>query len=271
MTTTDKITSALENADADGIAAALSPDVTFHTPILTEDLKGKDLVLRFLGQAAKTFEDLTYFDKAADAERTFLFWRGKVVEREIEGITVIVLGDDGLVEDLTVLLRSWSIVSMFRDTMLIELADAVPESAWTLRDDGAPTPDTSAGVGPAPHRAMAPDVRFHSPMLTKTISGADNVTDIHKLIGGIQGPREYHSRIELDNRAIEFWTCVIDGHPQQGVDVWDFDADGKATDQKVWLRPWPVTTILRDRAMAGGLEILGPDVWLLPAHPIPLS
>jgi hypothetical protein len=55
------------------------------------------------------------------------------------------------------------------------------------------------------------------------------------------------------------------------IDVLEFDGEGLVADQRVWLRPWPVTTVLRDRAMAGGLSILGPDVWTLPAHPIPLA
>jgi hypothetical protein len=108
-------------------------------------------------------------------------------------------------------------------------------------------------------------------MLTKTITGADNVRQIHKLIGGIQGTRTYHARFFSEGRRVECWTCVIDGHPQQGIDDVQIDADGQMTDQKVWLRPWPVTTILRDRAMAGQLPFLGADVWLLPAHPSPLA
>jgi hypothetical protein len=268
---TPAIVGALERGDSDAIASALSPDVTFHTPILTTDLEGRDLTLRFLSQAAQTIDGLTYYDSAADSDRTMLFWRGRVAERDIEGITVIVTDDAELVTDVTVLLRSWTIVALFRDSMLIALADAVPASAWGLQDDKAPTPDTGAGCGPAPTHELAPDVRFHSPMLTRTVSGEENVHAIHRLIGGIQGPREYHARIEQDDRVVEYWTCVIDGHPQQGVDVLDLDDRGRVTDQHVWLRPWPVTTILRDRAMAGQLPFLGPDVWLLPAHPIPLA
>src|ERR1700722_10492245 len=174
-----------------------------------------------------------------------MFWRGQIIERDIEGATIIKTNDDGLVTDLTVLLRSWAVVALFRDAMLIALADAVPASAWQLGTGDDPTPDPDAEAGPSSALPLAPQARFRSPMLTRTITGADNVRQIHKLIGGIQGTRTYHARFASEGRRVEYWTCVIDGHPQQGIDDVQIDADGQLIDQKVWLRPWPVTTILR--------------------------
>ena len=48
-------------------------------------------------------------------------------------------------------------------------------------------------------------------MLTKTARGQQNVEDIHKLIGGIQGPRTYLARITTDQTITEYWNCVIHG------------------------------------------------------------
>jgi hypothetical protein len=42
------------------------------------------------------------------------------------------------------------------------------------------------------------------------------------------------------------------------------------TFQTVWLRPWPVVTILRDSAVAGQLPAPA-DYWLLPAAPSQLA
>jgi hypothetical protein len=271
MSTTQQFTNALEDGDPTAIASALATNVTFHTPILTEDLRGKELTLRFLGQAEQIIDGLDYYDRAGDEDMTIMFWRSSVIERDIEGATVIVLDDDGLVTDLTVLMRSWAAVALFRDAMLLSIADAVPLKAWALQDDHAATPDADAGVGRPSPLPMAQDVRFHSPMLTRTVAGEENVRQVHKLIGGIQGPRMYEARYSSPERVVEYWTCVIEGHSQQGIDIFELDDHGRVTDQRVWLRPWPVTTLLRDRAMARQLPVLGPDVWLLPAHPIPLA
>jgi hypothetical protein len=264
---------AAESRDSAAISALLAGNVTFHTPILTEDLQGKDLTLRFLSAATRIIEDLTYTDEVGDDERTILFWSGFVDQREISGATVLVQDTVGLVSDLTVLLRSWGVVANFRDTMLRALADVVPLSLWQLDKGNSPVPDPDAGVGQRPGGPLplAPDVAFHSPMLTKTSSGQENVEAIHKLIGGIQGVRTYLARFVSERKIVEYWNCVIEGHLQQGIDVFELDAGGQVTNQTVWLRPWPVVTILRDRAIAGQLPALPADYWLLAPAPTHLS
>jgi NADP-dependent 3-hydroxy acid dehydrogenase YdfG len=112
---------------------------------------------------------------------------------------------------------------------------------------------------------LAQDVAFHSPILTKTVYGQENVEAIHQLVDGIQGVRTYIARFTSTKRLVEYWNCAIDGHLQQGIDVFELDDDGTVTEQTVWLRPWPVVTLLRDRAMAGKLSFLTADYWVLPA------
>src|SRR5215471_16461427 len=128
---THRFARAAESGDPAQIAALLADDVTFHTPILTQDLQGKALTLRFLGEATRIITDLTYTSETTDGSRAFLFWKG-------------------LVGDITVLLRSWGVVANFRDTMLRALADAVPLAAWLLDDGKAPAADPDAGVGQRP-------------------------------------------------------------------------------------------------------------------------
>jgi hypothetical protein len=264
---------AAESSDPVAIAALIAEDVTFHTPILTEDLRGKDLTLKFLGEATRIIADLSYTDEVGDDELTILFWDGTVDQREISGATVLVEDEAGLISDITVLLRSWGVVANFRDTMLRALADVVPLPAWLLGKGTVPAPDPDAGVGQRPGGPLplAPDVSFHSPMLTKASSGVDNVEAIHKLIGGIQGVRTYLARFSTQDKIVEYWNCVIEGHPQQGIDVFELDPAGRVANQTVWLRPWPVVTVLRDRSIAGQLPFLPADYWLLAPAPTRLS
>src|SRR5215469_11814409 len=270
---THRFARAAESGDPAQIAALLADDVTFHTPILTQDLQGKALTLRFLGEATRIITDLTYTSETTDGSRAFLFWKGTVGQREISGVTVLADNPDGLIGDITVLLRSWGVVANFRDTLLRALADVVPVASWQLDHGKTPAVDPDAAVGqrPGDPLSLAPDVAFHSPMLTKTARGEQDVRDIHKLIGGIQGPRAYHARITTDNALIEYWTCVIQGHAQQGIDVFELDTQRRVVNQTVWLRPWPVVTVLRDKAIAGQLPSLPADFWLLPAAPSRLS
>src|SRR5215470_5894427 len=75
---THRFARAAESGDPEQIAALLAEDVTFHTPVLTQELQGKDHTLRFLGEATRIIANLTYTDEARDGERTFVFWKGIV-------------------------------------------------------------------------------------------------------------------------------------------------------------------------------------------------
>ena len=156
---THRFARAAESGDPAQIAALLAPDVTFHTPVLTQDLHGRDLTLRFLGEATRIIGDLAYTGEVTDGERAFLFWKGIVDDREISGVTVLADEPGGLIGDITVLLRSWGVVANFRDTMLRALADAVPLEAWQL-DPGI---RVRRGGRPAAGRAAAARARRRVP------------------------------------------------------------------------------------------------------------
>jgi hypothetical protein len=208
---------------------------------------------RFLGEGARIVDHFEYTDEVRNDELTILFWKGILDQREISGATVLADEVGGLIRDITVLQRPWGVAANFRDATLRALADVVPLPAWQLDDDKAPPPDPDAGVGQRPGASLplAPNVAFHGAMLTKTVYGQKNVEAIHKLIDGIQGVRTYLARFTSADRIVEYWNCVIDGHVAQGIDDFKLDDHGRVTDQTVWLRPWPVVTVLRDRAIAG--------------------
>jgi len=255
--------------DGAAMAALFAEDVTYHTPNLTTDLQGKDLTLRYLRAGTGIVDHLEYTEEVGDDERTILFWTGILDQRELSGATVLAGEAGGLVRDITVLQRPWGVAANFRDGILRALGDAVPLPAWQLDDGKAPAPDPDAGEGQRPGGALplAPNVAFHSAVLTQTLYGQEKVEAYQKLIDGIQGARTYLARLTSAGRLVEYWNCVIDGHPQQGIDVFTLDDDGRVTDQTVWLRPWPVVAVLRDRAIAASLPFLSADYWRLPAAP----
>jgi SnoaL-like domain len=266
---THRFAEAAERRDGAAMAALFAEDVTYHTPTLTADLQGKELTLGYLAEGTRIVDDLKYTDQVSDDERLILFWTGVLDQREISGATVLAGEAGGLIHDITVLQRPWGVTANFRDGILRALADVVLLPAWQLDDRKASAPDPDAGAGQRPggHLALAPDVAFHSAMLTKTLRGQENVEAYHQLIDGIQGTREYLARFTPAGRLIEYWNCVIDGHLLQGIDVFKLDGTGRVTDQTVWLRPWPVVTMLRDRAIAASLPFLTADYWRLPAEP----
>ena len=266
---THRFAEAAERRDGAAMAALFAEDVTYHTPTLTTDLHGKELTLRYLAAGTRIVDDLEYTDQVSDDERLILFWKGILAQREISGATVLADETGGLIRDITVLQRPWAVTANFRDGILPALAGDVPLPAWQLNDRKAPAPDPDAGAGQRPGGPLplARDVALHSAMLTKTLQGQENVQAYHKLIDAIQGPRAYLARFTPAGRLVEYWSCVIDGHLLQGIDDYKLDGNGRVTDQTVWLRPWPVVTMLRDRAIAADLPFLPADYWRLPAEP----
>jgi hypothetical protein len=255
--------------DGAAMAALFAEEVTYHTPNLTTDLQGKDLTLRYLRAGTGIVDDLEYTEEVSDDERTILFWTGILDQREFSGATVLAGEAGGLIHDITVLQRPWGVAANFRDGILRALGDVVPPAAWQLDDRKAPALDPDAGAGQRPGGALplAPEVAFHSAVLTQTLYGQENVEAYQKLIDDIQGPRTYLARFTSAGRLVEYWNCAVDGHLQQGIDVFTLDDDGRVTDQTVWLRPWPVVAVLRDRAIAASLPFLPADYWRLPAGP----
>jgi hypothetical protein len=114
---------------------------------------------------------------------------------------------------------------------------------------------------------FADNVTYHTPTLTTDLHGQDNATAYRDLVDDIQGPRTCLARIASPGRLVEYWSCAIDGHLQQGVDLFWLDGQGRVTDQTVWLRPWPVVALFRDRAIAVSPPFITVDYWRLPARP----
>ena len=270
---THRFAEAAERRDGAAMAALFADDVTYHTPTLTADLHSKDLTLRYLAQGTRIVDDLEYTDQVSDDERLILFWKGILDQREISGATILAGEAGGLIHDITVLQRPWGVSASFRDGILPALADVMPLTAWQLADGKAPAPapapDPDAGAGQrlGGPLTLSSHIAFHSAMLTKTLHGRENVEAYHELIDGILGTREYLARFTPVGGLVEYWNSVIDGHFLQGIDVFQFDDRGGVTDHTVWLRPWPVVTLLRDRAIAAGLPFLTADYWRLPAGP----
>jgi hypothetical protein len=112
MTTDTRISpfrAAVEARDLDAVSAALAPDVVLHSPVTFHPYTGREAVGALLSLIAETFEDLRYTDElhGPDGVQALVF-RTRVGEREIEGLDLLRLDADGLVADLTVMLRPLS-------------------------------------------------------------------------------------------------------------------------------------------------------------------
>jgi len=116
---------ALEAGDARAAAALLADDVVFSSPIVFRPYTGRAAPAAAIAAAARVLDDFAYEKElsSADGRDHALVFRARVGEKEIEGCDFVHVGDDGLIDELTVMVRPLSAALAFREAMAAELAE----------------------------------------------------------------------------------------------------------------------------------------------------
>ncbi|MTD46908.1 nuclear transport factor 2 family protein [Conexibacter sp. W3-3-2] len=94
--------------DHAALVATLAPDVVFCSPAVHKPYAGRDATAFVLAGVLQVFEDFRYVDELHDGDRAVLRFRATVGDREIEGVDLLTVGADGLVTELTVMIRPLS-------------------------------------------------------------------------------------------------------------------------------------------------------------------
>jgi hypothetical protein len=113
---------AAEAKDLDLLTETLREDVVLHSPILFRGFEGRELVSAVLAHVAATLEDLTYTDELAEGNTVALHFKAMVGDRELEGIDLLELDEEGRVAELTVFMRPLSALTAFNERMTERLA-----------------------------------------------------------------------------------------------------------------------------------------------------
>jgi hypothetical protein len=104
--------------------AALDPDVAFRSPIVFKPYGGRDAVAPILAAVFTVFEDFRYVDQLEGESSAVLIFKARVGDRELDGLDYLRFGDDGLVEELTVMVRPLSAATALAETMRARLEAA---------------------------------------------------------------------------------------------------------------------------------------------------
>jgi SnoaL-like domain len=100
---------AAETGDLDALVATLAPDVVLHSPVTFHPYVGREIVagvLRLVSEAFEGWRCVGELHGEADVEG-FVF-HTRVGDREIEGLDLLRVAPDGLVTELTVMIRPLS-------------------------------------------------------------------------------------------------------------------------------------------------------------------
>ncbi len=115
---------AIESDDLDAIPALFAPDIVFHSPVTFHPFVGREDVCHLLSIVAGTFENFRYTDELEGDGTLALIFRAEVADRELEGIDLLRVNDDGLIADFTVMIRPMSGLVPFAERMAQQAQEA---------------------------------------------------------------------------------------------------------------------------------------------------
>ena len=107
----DSFVEAVHARSAEGVRESLATDVRFFSPVVFSAYEGRDVVSTILTEGAmKVFENFSYVHRLEDSEARVatLIFRAEVGGRALDGLDLLSFGEDGLIEELKVMVRPMS-------------------------------------------------------------------------------------------------------------------------------------------------------------------
>jgi hypothetical protein len=97
---------AVEARDHAAMVDALADDVRLHSPVAFRPFEGREAVSTLFAALLETFEDFRYTDELSSGDGVHaLIFRARVGDKELEGLDLVRLDEDGLIDDFTVMVR----------------------------------------------------------------------------------------------------------------------------------------------------------------------
>ncbi|MET9373586.1 nuclear transport factor 2 family protein [Streptomyces sp. NPDC003035] len=121
---------AVENRDADALAALLAEDVVFTSPVAFKPYAGKAITAAILRGVLRVFEDFAYVREIAnpDGRDHALVFTATVNGRRIQGCDFLHFDEDGRIDDFTVMVRPLSAAQALAEAMGAQF-DRIAEEA----------------------------------------------------------------------------------------------------------------------------------------------
>lgn len=127
---------AVEAGDTSAIEGLLADDAVFTSPVVFKPYHGKAITAAIVRGAARVFEDVRYVREitSADGRDHALIFKATINGRQVHGCDFLHLDEDGLIDDLTVMVRPLSAANALAEAMGAQF-DRIQREAF-----GSPTP-----------------------------------------------------------------------------------------------------------------------------------
>ena len=108
--------------DLVALGTTLAEDISMGAPPYWDKIRGRDLVQHLLGLVIHTIEEFTYHREWRDGNELALEFTGHVGDLELQGIDLISLDDQSLIQNLDVLMRPINAVISLREAIAPQMA-----------------------------------------------------------------------------------------------------------------------------------------------------
>jgi hypothetical protein len=114
----------VQDRDVEGLAALLSGDVVFHSPVVHTPQRGRALTLRYLTAAFRVFFDdsFRYVREVAGSRDAVLEFQVEIDGISVNGVDMIRWNDDGEIVDFKVMIRPLKAIGLIQQKMAAMLA-----------------------------------------------------------------------------------------------------------------------------------------------------
>jgi ketosteroid isomerase-like protein len=129
----DSFRRAAETRDAAALEALLADDVVFTSPVAHKPYPGKAMTAAILRGVLRVFEDFRYVRAivSADGRDHALMFRATVAGKDLHGCDFLHLNDDGLIDELTVMVRPLSAANALAEAMAAQFGRISGEASAT--------------------------------------------------------------------------------------------------------------------------------------------
>jgi limonene-1,2-epoxide hydrolase len=123
----ERFRAAVESMDHAAAVETLAEDVVFHSPVTFRAFEGREATAFVLAAVMRVFSNFRYTDQLEAGDNVHaLVFRADVGDREVEGIDLLRVNDDDLVDDFTVFVRPLSGLNALAARMAEELGAPPP-------------------------------------------------------------------------------------------------------------------------------------------------
>jgi len=115
--------SAIEAGDTERALELFSPEVVFNSPVVFRPYRGREALGVILLAVSRVFQDFRYEREigAQGADDHALLFRARVGDRELHGCDFLHTGQDGLIDEMTVMVRPRSAALALAEAMKDEV------------------------------------------------------------------------------------------------------------------------------------------------------